>query len=83
MATHDHAHHPAPNAAHAAHDAAAHAAHAHHAPGADQKPAFLGLIIGGLALGGILWGTVILTNMQFAGHAKEGGATPAAAEAGH
>jgi hypothetical protein len=66
MASHDHAH------------GHAHDHHGHTvAPGADQRPAFVGLIVGGLALGAILYGTVLLTNRQFAGHATP--AKPAAA----
>ena len=72
MASHDSAHAPV----------VAHGAHAHQvAPGVDQKASFLGLIVGGIALFAILYGTVLLTNRQFAGHA-EGGAKPAA-EAKH
>lgn len=61
MASHDHAHDP----------------HAHHVvPGADKAPAFIGLIVGGIALFAILYGVVHLTNQQFA---KEHGEKPAAA----
>jgi hypothetical protein len=72
MATHDPAHHPVTTTH--AHDAHAPGAHAHHVvPGADQKPAFMGLIIGGIALFAIMWGVVKLTNAQFEGHGEKGG----------
>ena len=58
-----------------------HAAHGIdiHAPGADKMPAFVGLIVGGIALFAIMFGVVKLTNAQFEGH----GAPKAAAEAKH
>jgi hypothetical protein len=62
MATHDHAH--VTHGTHATHDVHAHA----HV--SDQRPAFLGLIIGGIALGAILYGTVAWTNTRFAGHGE-------------
>ena len=81
MATHDPARHSAHDAAthahgaHGAHGAHAHDAHTSHvAPGADKRPAFMGLIIGGVALFAIMWGTVLLTNKQFEGHGSAGGA---------
>lgn len=52
--------------------------HNHVAPGADKAPAFVGLIVGGIAIFAILYGTVLLTNRQFAGHAAPGGEKPAA-----
>ena len=63
MATHDPSHHPAP---HPAHDV-------HVAPGADKAPAFMGLIIGGIALFAIMWGVLKLTNAQFEGHGEKDG----------
>jgi ABC-type Zn2+ transport system substrate-binding protein/surface adhesin len=70
-AAHDHAH------AHAhAHGDAHHGHHAHDAAG-DKKAAFVGLV-GGLALiGALVYGMVLWTNAQFAGHAA--GGQPAAA----
>ena len=72
----------------AAHDHArdAHGAHGPtHAPGSDQKPAFVGLIVGGLILGAILYGTVLWTNTRFEGHAPAPAAAgaPAAPATGH
>jgi hypothetical protein len=55
-------------------------AHAHHVHHHDGRAAFTGLILGGLFVGGILYGVVQLTNAKFAGHEK-GGAPAAAAEA--
>ena len=94
MATHDPGRHPASHSthdathahgAHGAHGAHAHGAHAHQVvPGSDQRPAFMGLIVGGVALFVIMWGTVLLTNRQFAGHgesAKDGAAAKGAAGA--
>ena len=59
-----------------------HAAHGIdiHAPGADKSPAFIGLIVGGIALFAILFGVVRLTNAQFKGHEPQ---KEAAAEARH
>jgi hypothetical protein len=74
MATHDPAHHPVTTTP-------AHAAHVHHVPGADQRPAFMGLIVGGIALFAILYGVVKFTNAQFAGEGHEG--SRPAAEAKH
>ena len=75
MASHDHAH-GAPHGTHGTHGTTTqghghdHGHHGHHvAPYADQRPAFMGLIVGGIALFAIMWGTVALTNRQFAGHA--------------
>ena len=74
MATHDHSHARA----------AAHlpvAAHAHAVvPGADKRPAFVGLIVGGIMLFAILFGVVKATESHFA---SEGGEHPAAAGAEH
>ena len=79
MATHDPSHHPAPDA-HVVH--VVHGGHgAHVVPGADKRPAFMGLIVGGIALFAILYGVVKFTNAQFAGEAHEGGRP--AAEAKH
>jgi hypothetical protein len=74
MATHDPTHHPATPAP--AHDAHAH--HVHHVPGADQRPAFMGLIVGGIALFAILYGVVKFTNAQFAGEGHGEAGRPAA-----
>jgi hypothetical protein len=74
-------HHPAPDHGHGAHGApGAHDPHGHHVvPGADKRPAFVGLIVGGIALFAIMYATVLLTNRQFEGHAAAG-AKPAAAQ---
>jgi hypothetical protein len=88
MASHDPAH-GSPQATHVTHVTHVpahghdHGHHGHHvAPYADQRPAFLGLIVGGIALFAIMWGTVALTNRQFAGHeapaAKPAAGAPAA-----
>ena len=70
MATHDPSHHPAPDA-HVVH--VVHGGHgAHVVPGADKRPAFMGLIVGGIALFAILYGVVKFTNAQFAGEGHEG-----------
>ena len=62
----------------ASHDA--HGPHGHQVtPGADKRPAFVGLIVGGIAIFAIMWGVVELTNRQFAGHGAAGGEKPAAA----
>ena len=50
----------------------------HSTSGRDTGAAFAGLIGGGLFIGLILYGIVVITNRQFAGHA-EGGEKPAAA----
>ena len=69
MATHDHSTH-----------AQAHG-HVHHDVGDDKPAAFIGLILGGIALFAIMFGVVKLTNAQFAG--KHEGGAKAAAEATH
>ena len=58
-----------------------HAAHGYdkYAPGADKLPAFLGLILGGIALFLILFGVVKITQSRQASEGHEGGAKPAAA----
>ena len=74
-----------PGVAHAAADAHA-APHAHDAHGAhgahdhdvagDKKAAFIGLVGGMALIGALVYGMVLWTNAQFAGH--EGGAKAAA-----
>ncbi len=85
MATHAHG---APAGAHPAGGAHAHADHAHghhgHDPAdvaGDKRAAFVGLV-GGLALiGALMYGMVLWTNAQFAGHAEGGARSGAAAPA--
>ena len=78
MATHEHDHGHAPAAGHGAHaTGAAHGVVHHHHVGHDKRPAFVGLIVGGIAIFAIMWGTVLLTNKQFEGHGAPG-AKPAA-----
>jgi hypothetical protein len=58
-----------------------HSAHGHaHDPKGDARAAFMGLIFGMIALLGICYTIVQLTNKQFEGHARPGAAatTPAA-----
>jgi hypothetical protein len=80
-----HAHH-----GHDAHGHDAHGAHGHghgHGHGADdvagdKKAAFVGLVGGMAVIGALVYGMVLWTNAQFAGHAA-GGERPAAAAAQH
>jgi plastocyanin len=54
------------------HDAAhGHGGHGHHP--SDRVPAFVGLIGGGAFVGAVLYGVVLWTNAQFAGHEREKG----------
>jgi uncharacterized protein (DUF983 family) len=53
----------------------------HHDVSQDKGPAFLGLIVGVVLIGALMYGMVQWTNAQFAGHAA--GGTPAAAAAPH
>jgi hypothetical protein len=65
--------------AHDAHDAHGHAGHDHGAHDAevagDKRAAFVGLIGGMALIGALVYGMVLWTNAQFAGHAP--GAKPA------
>ena len=48
----------------------------HHNP--DMRAAYMGLIVGAVALLIIVWGIVKLTSASFEGHAAPGAAAPAA-----
>jgi hypothetical protein len=59
-----------------------HGHHAHHDVSHDKGAAFVGLFGGLIVLGALMYAMVLFTNSRFAGHSA-GGATPAAATAGH
>jgi hypothetical protein len=66
--------HPAQAHGHAGHDAHGHG-HGHGAhvdPAVDKQAAFVGLIGGLVLIGALVYGMVLWTNAQFAGHAASG-----------
>lgn len=58
--------------------------HGHHGPddvAGDKKAAFIGLVGGMALIGALMYGMVLWTNAQFAGHAAEANAAGAAGRA--
>jgi hypothetical protein len=55
----------------------------HHDVSRDKGPAFLGLFGGLVLIGALMYGMVVWTNGQFAGHAAGATPPPAGAPAAH
>ncbi len=58
-------------------------AHDHHDVSHDKGPAFLGLFGGLVVIGALMYGMVVWTNAQFAGHSAGAAGQPPAASSAH